>query len=304
MENSRDTICALASGALPAAIAIVRLSGPQTETILKELLGEIPAPRRASLRTLRDEQRAIIDHGLVVWMPGPDSYTGEDSAEFHLHGGVAVVEHVLKTLTAAKGVRLAEPGEFSRRAFEAGRMDLTQAEAVADLIDAESEAQKASALRQLAGERSRIYADWRTRLLRAAALVEAMIDFPDEDDAPDDVELDIRSVLSGVLEDIDAALDDEGLGERLRDGFRIALVGPPNAGKSTLMNALSRRDVSIVTDRPGTTRDLLESRIRIAGAVAWLVDTAGIRETPRLVPGPRVARRPQETPEDQPPPRP
>ncbi|MEO0983121.1 MAG: tRNA uridine-5-carboxymethylaminomethyl(34) synthesis GTPase MnmE [Pseudomonadota bacterium] len=275
--SADDTICALASGPPPSAIAIVRVSGPAVSTIMADLVaGPPPPPRRASLRDLSDSG-TLIDRGVVVFMPAPDSYTGEDTLEFQIHGGAGVIEHLLTALTKPGRARLAEPGEFTRRAFESGKLDLLQAEAVADLIEAETQAQKDQALRQVDGVLSETYEAWRRTLTEILAGLEATIDFPDEDDAPSEVGGETGKRMSDLIADMQAALGDGGIGERLRDGFRVAIVGPPNAGKSTLINRLSGRDVAIVADRPGTTRDALEARMRIGGAMTWLVDTAGMR---------------------------
>jgi tRNA modification GTPase len=213
----------------------------------------------------------------VLWFPGPASYTGEDAAEFHVHGGRAVVEALLEAL-AGEGLRLAEPGEFTRRAFENGKLDLTQAEGVADLIDAETEAQRRQALGQLGGALSQRYDAWRGLLVQALAMLEAAVDFPDEE-LPEDVAARARPGLEALEAEIAGALGDAARGRRVRDGFRIALVGAPNAGKSTLLNALVERDAAIVTSTPGTTRDVIEVPLTLGGYKALLADTAGLRET-------------------------
>ena len=244
----------------------------------------------ARLRVIKDLSGAQIDEGLALFMPGPNTYTGEDSLELNLHGGKAVIEHTLKTLTAMEGVRLAEPGEFTRRAFENGKLDLTQAEGVADLIEAETSAQKAQALRQLDGALSETYSDWQRQLTEILALLEVSIDFPDEGDAPETVDTPAMEKLEALRIQIVNALGDDGIGERIRDGFRIAIIGPPNAGKSTLLNRFARRDAAIVTDIPGTTRDVIEVRTHMGGVVVWFVDTAGIRETQDIVEAEGVRR--------------
>ena len=271
-----DTIHALATAPGRAAIAVLRLSGPRAGDVAKALAGPLPAARRASLRTLRDGGGVALDRGLVLWTPGPASFTGEDAAEFHVHGGRAVVEAVSAALTAA-GSRPAEPGEFTRRAFENGKLDLTEAEGVADLVDAETQAQRRQALAQLEGAAARAAAAWRGRLLRALAHLEAAVDFPDED-LPEDVAARARPDLLALRDDLVSAAADRR-GERLREGLRVALVGAPNAGKSSLLNALAGRDAAIVTPTPGTTRDVIEVRVELAGAPALLADTAGLRET-------------------------
>jgi tRNA modification GTPase len=271
-----DTIYAPATGAGRAAVAVVRVSGPRSADAVRALAGDLPKPRRAALRQLTHEGIAL-DDALVLWFQGPASYTGEDAAEFHVHGGRAVVEALLEAL-AAEGLRLAEPGEFTRRAFENGKLDLTQAEGVADLIDAETEAQRRQALGQLGGALSQRYDAWRGLLVQALAMLEAAVDFPDEE-LPEDVAARARPGLEALEADIGAALVDASRGRRVRDGFRIALVGAPNAGKSTLLNALAERDAAIVTSTPGTTRDIIEVPLTLGGYKTLLADTAGLRTT-------------------------
>jgi len=278
--SERDTICALASGAPPAAIAILRLSGPKVRQLAEQHLDSgIPAPRHATLTDVCDERGRLVDRGLAVFMPGPGSYTGEDTLELYLHGGAAVIEHALGAMTCHEGVRIAEPGEYTRRAFEAGKLDLTEAEGVADIIEAETLAQKAQALRQLGGGLSETYANWRAELTGVLALVEVAIDFPDEGDAPQETTAPILAKLDRVIAEIRTALGDDGIGERIRDGFRVAIIGAPNAGKSTLLNRLARREAAIVTSKAGTTRDVIEVRRLLGGHVVWIADTAGLRVT-------------------------
>lgn len=272
-----DTIFALATAPGRAAVAVVRLSGPRAGQALGALAGRRPPPRRAAVRKLRDTDGRILDEALVIWMPGPGSYTGEDSAELHLHGGPAVITGVLETL-AGLGLRLAEPGEFTRRAFENGRLDLAQAEGVADLIEAETEAQRRQALDQLDGALGRAREAWRSDLVEALALFEAAVDFPDED-LPEDVAARAHPALERLVSALRSALDGVDRAERVRDGFAIALVGAPNAGKSTLLNALSRREAAIVTATPGTTRDVIEVALQLSGYKVILADTAGLRDT-------------------------
>ena len=289
--NTADTICALASGPPPAAIAIIRISGSKVRAIGEQILENgLPEPRMARLRLVKDLTGDQIDEGLALYMPGRDTYTGEESLELYLHGGQAVIEHTLTTLTAIDGVRLAEPGEFTRRAFENGKLDLTQAEGVADLIEAETAAQKSQALRQLGGALSATYSDWQKQLTDILALLEVSIDFPDEGDAPQTVDAPALKKLVTLRTQMIDALGDGGIGERIREGFRIAIIGPPNAGKSTLLNRLAKRDAAIVTDIPGTTRDVIEVRTVMAGVVVWFIDTAGIRETDDVVEAEGVRR--------------
>ena len=279
MNAARDTICALASGPPPSAIAIIRISGPEVRIICDRLLENgLPAPRKTVFGRILDTTGDVVDEGLAVFMPGPASYTGEDTAEFYLHGGAAVVEHALDAICSFGSTRLAEAGEFTRRAFENGRLDLVEAEGVADLIDSETRAQKSLALVQLDGRLSRQYEAWRSLLLNALVLLEVSIDFPDEEDAPDETRGPVMEALRRIEATLQDSLADDAIGERIRDGFHIAIVGPPNAGKSSLLNRLARREAAIVSDIPGTTRDVVEVRLKIGGQIAWVADTAGLRE--------------------------
>lgn len=275
-----ETIYALSSGAPPAGIAVFRISGPKAGAVLMELRGGegLPQPRKALRARLVDpNQREPLDDGLVIWFPGPNSYSGEDMAEIHVHGGPAVIGAILQVLGERPGLRMAEPGEFTRRAFLAGKMDLTEAEGIADLIAAETEAQRRQALRQAEGGLGRLYDAWRERLIGATAHYEAYIDFPDEE-IPDDIVGDLERDISGLVEEISQYLDDSHRGERLREGLDIAIVGPPNAGKSSLLNRLARRDAAIVSERAGTTRDVIEVAMDLGGYPVVLADTAGLRE--------------------------
>lgn len=277
----RDTVFAPASGFGRAAVAVVRVSGPASGAILAAMAGPVPAPRRLSLRTLRDpHDESVLDRALVAWFPGPDTYTGEDMAELHLHGGPAVRMGVLAALARFPGCRAAEPGAFTRRAVLNGRLDLAEAEGVADLIEAETEGQRRQALRQLDGALSRQVAAWRAEAIDCLAAAEAALDFSDEGDV-DDAGLDaaLFTRAAALRGEIAAALHDGRRGERLREGFWVVLAGAPNAGKSTLLNALSRREAAIVSDVPGTTRDAIEVRLDLGGLPVFLVDTAGLRET-------------------------
>jgi tRNA modification GTPase len=284
----RDTIFAPATAPGRAAVAVIRISGPDAARALTALAGRLPAPRRASVRKLRDAEGDPIDQAMALWFPGPASYTGEDVAELHLHGGAAVVGRVIAALAALE-LRLAEPGEFTRRAFEAGRLSLDQAEGVADLVDAETAAQARQAIGQLEGALGRRYRRWRTMLAEAMAMLEAAVDFPDEE-LPRDVADRARPRIARLEADLERAAADAERGERVREGYRIALIGAPNAGKSRLFNALLAREAAIVTATPGTTRDVLEAPLVIAGFKVLLADMAGLRETDEAIEGEGVRR--------------
>ena len=275
-----DTIFALASGSVRAAIAVIRLSGPDALAAFRALSwkGDI-APRQVQIHTLSDPGTGkALDQAIVFYFKAPGSYTGEDLIEFQLHGGRAVVDGVLQALAKVPGCRMAEPGEFTKRAFENGKMDLTEAEAVADLIDAETEAQRLQALDQLSGSLAQLYAGWSESLSGILAHQEADIEFP-EDDLPRGLSGSLRPNILQLQQELHAHLNDDRRGERLRDGLVIAILGAPNAGKSSLLNALSRRDAAIVSDEAGTTRDIIEVHLDLGGYPVTLADTAGLRET-------------------------
>jgi tRNA modification GTPase len=280
VSAANDTIFAPASGFGRAAIAVIRISGPRTRAVLEAMAGGAPPRRRLALRELVDPRTGErLDQALVAWMPAPHSFTGEDQAELHIHGGLAVRAAALRALGRIEGCRAAAPGEFTRRAFLNGRMDLSAVEGLADLIDAETEAQRRQALRQLDGALGALVEDWRARLIEALALLEAALDFSDEGDVPAHLERDAGARVRGLADEVRRNLADERRGERLRDGFVVVIAGPPNAGKSTLLNALARREVAIVSAVPGTTRDAIEVRCDLDGLPVTFVDTAGLRDS-------------------------
>jgi tRNA modification GTPase len=275
---TRQTIYALSSGHGRAGVAVIRVSGPGAGAALDHLAPPRPRPRFAALRTVRGTTGEVLDQGLALWFPAPRSETGEDMAELQVHGGRAVTAAVLGALGAIEGFRLAEPGEFTRRAFENGKIDLTAAEAVVDLVDADTAAQRRQALRQAGGALARLYDGWRGDLIRAQALTESAIDFSDEADVSARACAEASELVQRLVPRIRAHLDDGRRGEILRAGYRVAIAGPPNAGKSSLLNALARREAAIVSEEAGTTRDIVEVTLDLDGVPVILSDTAGIRE--------------------------
>ncbi|KQV20516.1 tRNA modification GTPase TrmE [Rhizobium sp. Root1203] len=283
MFDHNHTIYALSSGAVPAGVAVVRLSGPAVRDVANRMIGDVLTPRHAHLRPIRTRNGLILDSALVLFFPAPHSFTGEDVLELHLHGGRAVVEALYAELGSFPDLRQAMAGEFSRRAFENGKLDLVEIEGLADLIAAETEMQRRLAVEHSSGGLSAIYSSWAERLTRGRALIEAELDFPDEDDVPGSVSDQVWADMSRLAEEIEAHLGQSAQGEIIRDGFKIVIAGEPNAGKSSLMNALVRRDVAIVTEFAGTTRDVLSTDLNIDGFLVKLFDTAGLRETNEFV---------------------
>lgn len=282
MSRAQDTIYALSSGAPPSGVAVIRISGGDVSRALEAMCGAVPEPRLASLRRIRDRDGYVIDKAIILSFPSPNSFTGEDCAELQLHGGRAVVSAVSARL-AELGLRMAEAGEFSRRAFENGKLDLVEIEGLADLIAAETEMQRRLAIEQSDGRLSALYQGWMQQLTRARALIEAALDFPDEDDVPGDVSDSVWEQVSRLADDIRDHLGQQRSAEIIRDGFKVVIAGRPNAGKSSLLNVLARRDAAIVTALPGTTRDIISVDMNIGGFLVTLTDTAGLRETADVI---------------------
>src|ERR1700738_3466001 len=279
MHPRDQTIFALSSGRPPSAIAIVRLSGPEAGTVLRALAGKTPTPRVATRSLLHDVGQRPIDDAVVLWFPGPASATGGDVVEFHVHGGRAVLASLVAVLSRFENVRPAEAGEFTRRAFENGKLDLTEAEGLDDLIHADTDRQRRQALRQLKGVLGDKARDWRRQIIEASALIEAGIDFSDEGDVPAELITPALARIKALLAAIEEVLAAQGQSERLRDGLVVAIAGPPNVGKSTLINQLARRDIAIVSPHSGTTRDVVEVQPNLQGSPVTVSDPAGIRET-------------------------
>jgi len=274
------TIYALSSGPGISGIAVIRISGPETKKVIEEMtIDQIPKPRMASLRKLNKiNTNELIDEGIIIWFPGPDSYTGEDMAEFHVHGSRAVIDAIHSSISKVENCRIAEPGEFTKISFQNGKINLLKAESIADLISSETEIQRQQAIKIMSGKSSEKFNGWREELLKILSNVEAKIDFPEED-IPDNILKDIKSSSKKIKEEIKKLLNDQKVGERIREGFKIAIVGPTNAGKSSLLNYLSKRDVAIVSEIAGTTRDVIETHLNIDGLPVIISDTAGIRES-------------------------
>ena len=285
MNDSRETIFALSSGAGRAGVAVLRISGPGCRLAVEAMAAPLPAARKASLRRIIDpDTRQVIDSGLVIWLPGPCSFTGEDMAEFQVHGSIAVIQKLVHVFQGFTGFRSAEAGEFAKRAFLNNKLDLAEVEGLADLIDAETEMQRRQAVRLVSGEMSRLLDSWRQSIMRSLAFLEAVLDFPEDDDIGEkDIIGQVAREIAVVSGEIADFLKNNNGGERLREGVRVVIAGAPNSGKSTLLNALSKRDVAIVSDIAGTTRDILEVHLDLGGYPVTLVDTAGLREPEEII---------------------
>jgi len=274
------TIYALSSGPGISGVAVIRVSGKNTTQVIKKLTGsKLPPPKVATLKKFnKNGKKELIDEGVIIWFPGPNSYTGEDLVEFHVHGSRAVIKAMHLAISKIKNCRLAEPGEFTKRAFQNGRINLLKAESIADLISAETEIQRKQALKIMSGKSSDRFNSWREKLLKILSHIEAKIDFPDED-LPKNIINEIQKTSNNVLKEIKKTLNDQKVGERIREGFKIAILGPPNSGKSSLLNYLSKRDVAIVSEIAGTTRDVIETHLNLDGYPVIVSDTAGIRSS-------------------------
>jgi tRNA modification GTPase len=274
------TIYALSTGPGISGVAIIRVSGPETKKIIEKLTNkELPEPRKATLRKINKINTSeLIDEGIILWFPGPESYTGEDMVEFHIHGSKAVIDALHLSISKIKNCRLAEPGEFTKLAFQNGKINLLKAESIADLVSSETEIQRQQAIKIMSGKSANKFNELREKILKILSNVEAKIDFPDED-LPEDILNGINKVSKDIISDIKKILNDQRVGERIRDGFKIAIIGPTNAGKSSLLNYLANRDVAIVSEVAGTTRDVIETHLNIDGYPVIVSDTAGIRES-------------------------
>ena len=274
------TIFALSSGPGLAGVSIIRISGPESSSVIKMMTkGKFPEPRIATLKKINKiSTNELIDEGIIIWFPGPESYTGEDMAEFHVHGSRAVVDAIHHSISKVEGCKLAEPGEFTKLAFQNNKINLLKAESIGDLISAETEIQRQQAIKIMSGKSSQKFNSWREGLLKILSNIEAKIDFPDED-LPEDILKNIKKISEKIKNEIQKTLDDQKVGERIREGFKIAIVGPTNAGKSSLLNYLSRREVAIVSEIAGTTRDVIETHLNMDGLPVVVSDTAGISDS-------------------------